>query len=36
MQSSLRFNHQRKNSAVTVALNLEAKENTLLTQLHWR
>ena len=35
MQSSLRFNHQRKNSAVTVALNLEAKENTLLTQLHW-
>ena len=35
IQSTLRFNHHRKSSATTLALNLHAKENEIYTKLDW-
>ncbi|NLZ72519.1 MAG: translocation/assembly module TamB, partial [Bacteroidales bacterium] len=35
IQSTLRFNHHRKSSATTLALNLSAKENEVYTKLDW-
>ena len=35
LQSTLRFNHQRRNSAVTLSLNLEAKDNQIHSKFNW-